>query len=147
LSPEFVGAVLHTSANTWDEVVAFNIFGSGVHGLSPWGVYDLYNSISFGNYPEEGVIAVTAIWFQGKKIYEYDILFDTDFTWGDATVNPAVMDLQNIATHELGHAVGMGDLYDTVCAEETMYGYSIEGETTKRDLNAGDILGIQTLYR
>lgn len=73
-------------------------------------------------------------------------MFDTDFTWGDATTNPAVMDLQNIATHELGHGVGLGDLYDTVCIDETMYGYSTEGETSKRDLNAGDIVGIQELY-
>jgi len=56
------------------------------------------------------------------------------------------MDLQNIATHELGHGVGLGDLYITACSEETMYGYSNYGETKKRTLNAGDIMGIQKLY-
>jgi predicted Zn-dependent protease len=56
------------------------------------------------------------------------------------------MDLRNIATHELGHAVGLADLYENACSEETMYGYSSEGETKKRDLNDGDITGLQQLY-
>ncbi len=56
------------------------------------------------------------------------------------------MDLQNIATHELGHGAGLIDLYDAVASEQTMYGYSTKGETKKRDLNTGDIAGIQDLY-
>jgi len=40
----------------------------------------------------------------------------------------------------------MDDLYETSCMAETMYGYSSEGEVSKRDLNAGDITGIQKLY-
>ena len=55
------------------------------------------------------------------------------------------IDFYNIATHELGHSVGMTDLYN-FCTEETMYGYATEGETKKRDLNAGDIAGINALY-
>ena len=55
------------------------------------------------------------------------------------------MDFENIATHELGHAVGLGDLYND-CTEETMYGYASYGETKKRTLEAGDITGIKKLY-
>ncbi|PJA83788.1 MAG: peptidase M10A and M12B matrixin and adamalysin, partial [Candidatus Nealsonbacteria bacterium CG_4_9_14_3_um_filter_37_29] len=55
-------------------------------------------------------------------------------------------DLQNIATHELGHGVGLGDVYETACSEVTMYGYSNYGETQKRTLEAPDITGLQTLY-
>ena len=55
------------------------------------------------------------------------------------------MDFDNIATHELGHSVGMADLYNT-CTDETMYGYSTAGEIKKRDLNIGDINGINSLY-
>ena len=50
------------------------------------------------------------------------------------------------ATHELGHAAGMGDLYKPPASEETMFGYSEEGEVRKRNLEAGDIAGIQKLY-
>lgn len=73
-------------------------------------------------------------------------MFDTDFTWGDATIDPAVMDLQNIATHEIGHGAGLDDVYDLACSEVTMYGYSDYGETKKRTLEEPDITGIQELY-
>ncbi len=155
LDSDFVGSVLKNSTETWDSQVAFDIFGGGYYdyGHHEWGVYDGYNAISFGDYPEEGVIAVTAVWYQGKTIYEYDILFDTDYVWGNADPNgdgvvdnSSIMDLQNIATHELGHAAGLGDLYDTVCQNETMYGYSDYGEIKKRTLEDGDIAGIHELY-
>ena len=55
------------------------------------------------------------------------------------------MDLQNIATHEIGHGIGLGDLYNT-CTQETMYGYSTEGDVSKRTLNSGDISGLQKIY-
>ena len=55
------------------------------------------------------------------------------------------MDFENIATHELGHSVGMGHPADE-CTEETMYRFASEGETKKRDLNAGDIAGVNQLY-
>ena len=75
------------------------------------------------------------------------MLFNESFAWGDADVGgQSVMDLQNIATHELGHSAGLADLYETACNQETMYGYGTEGEIIKRDLNPGDITGIQKLY-
>jgi len=114
---------------------------------------DNVNSISFGYYPNSGVIAITTVWgyFYGpppsREIIEFDLLYnDPYYVWGNADVDPSVMDLQNIATHELGHALGLSDLYTSGCTEETMYGYSSEGEMKKRTLGAGDIVGIKKLY-
>lgn len=113
---------------------------------------DGVNAISFGTFSDPNVIGVTTIWgyFWGppksREIVETDLLFNTAYTWGDAAVNPNVMDLLNIAVHEVGHCAGMDDLYDTAAIEETMYGYSSEGETSKRDLFTGDITGIKKLY-
>lgn len=110
------------------------------------------NELVFGNYSDANVIAVTVVWGyfggppQTRRITEFDILFDTDYSWGNADDNPNVMDLQNIATHELGHGLGLNDMYQTVCSEVTMYGYSTEGETIKRTLEPADIDGIQKLY-
>lgn len=120
-----------------------------------YGVYDHKNAIVFGNYPSSGVIAVTSVWYNTftRAIVEFDMMFDTDWTWGDADPNndqavdnSNVMDLQNIATHEFGHAIGLGDVYSTVCSQVTMYGYSNYGEIIKRTLEAADITGLRTLY-
>jgi hypothetical protein len=73
-------------------------------------------------------------------------MFDNDFIWGNADINPAVMDFLNIAVHEIGHGFGLDDLYTLGAMQETMYGYSTEGETKKRTLNTGDIAGIQAMY-
>ncbi|USN55340.1 MAG: hypothetical protein H6765_01755 [Candidatus Peribacteria bacterium] len=56
------------------------------------------------------------------------------------------MDFDSIATHELGHSFGMGDLYQIECTEQTMYGYGSEGEAHSRTLEIGDITGISKLY-
>ncbi len=56
------------------------------------------------------------------------------------------MDWQNIATHETGHGLGLADVYQNACNQVTMYGYSTEGETIKRDLATPDITGLQKLY-
>ncbi|MCJ7740056.1 peptidase M10A and M12B matrixin and adamalysin [Candidatus Microgenomates bacterium] len=132
-----------------------NIFGPGeLDKNAPYdtSIPDGLNVAAFGAYPDTNVIAVTTVWgyFYGpprtRQIVEWDMLFNTGFQWGvngDATD----MDVQNIATHELGHSAGISDLYTTNCNLETMYGYSTEGETIKRDLNKGDIAGITALYR
>ncbi|MEM3955666.1 MAG: matrixin family metalloprotease [Candidatus Bathyarchaeia archaeon] len=106
------------------------------------------NTIVWGDYPTEGVIAVTILWYNKatKTIIEFDIVLDTDYTWGDATQDSGVMDLQNIVTHELGHGIGLGDVYQSPAYQETMYGYSYAGETSKRDLYIGDKTGATKLY-
>ena len=106
------------------------------------------DAIMFGDYPQSGVIAVTYIWINRvtKQIVECDIVFDVDFTWGDGAANPALMDLQNIAAHELGHTLNLDDIYDKAKADLTMYGYSDNGDIEKRSLAPGDIAGIQAIY-
>jgi hypothetical protein len=105
------------------------------------------NTILWGNYPQAGVIAVTNTWYDTStnNILEFDMVFDTDFKWS-TTGARKTMDVQNIATHELGHAVGLADLYIPLARKETMYGYSTTGETTKRSLYTCDKAGITFLY-
>lgn len=158
LSEDFVTNAIVYGAEIWDMFTGAELFGSyDMDYYADWDgdtgdLPDGRNELIFGDYGEEGVIAVTVAWgyFSGppgkRMIVEFDILFNTYFHWGDASSDPFVMDLQNIATHELGHAAGLGDLYDLACSEETMYGYSDYGETEKRNLNPGDIAGIQELY-
>ncbi len=155
LGASFVESAVTAGVAEWEKYGG-NIFGSGsidYNATYAENIADGENTVSFGTYQNSGVIAVTNVWgyFGGKpqsrQLLEWDLLFnDTYFEFGDAAINPALMDLQNIATHEIGHAAGMNDLYNTACYQETMYGYSTEGETSKRDLSSGDIVGITKLY-
>jgi hypothetical protein len=81
---------------------------------------------------------------------EWDQVYnDADYDWSadcDADSCSTKMDFPNIAIHELGHSVGLDDLYDSGCSEATMYGYADYGETNKRTLEAGDIAGVSNLY-
>ncbi len=153
LNESFIINAMSASALEWDRYTSRQLFSTySVDYSANWDddAPDYRNEYSFSSYSDNRVIAVTIIWgyFSGapkqRRIIEYDILFNTAFTWGDAT-QANVMDLQNIATHEIGHGLGLGDLYNT-CVQETMYGYSSEGEISKRTLASGDIQGIQKLY-
>jgi len=155
LDSPFVASAVNAGVAEWERYGG-NIFGTGiVDANAPYNdsATDDKNVVVFGSYPDSNVIAITSVWgyFYGlpktRQIVEWDMLFNTYFVWGDAIIaSSSVMDLQNIATHELGHSAGMADLYNTGCNLETMYGYSKEGEIIKRDLYNGDISGIQRLY-
>ena len=56
------------------------------------------------------------------------------------------MDVQNIATHELGHSLNLSDVYGTADQEKTMYGFGTTEETKKCTLEAEDMAGIRWIY-
>jgi hypothetical protein len=135
-----LGTVSEWATLRWDKQTSATIFGSGISGSYSWGVYDYKNAIVFGNYKDPNVIAVTALWYKGKYMYEYDIMFDRDYFPSSGF---GTYDLKTVALHEFGHAAGLGDLYNSVCSEEVMYGYYTG---TNLYLGSGDIAGIRTLY-
>ena len=146
---------MDSDISKWETEAGRNILGIGsitsdiliADTASP----DNKNEVYFADVSYNGAIAITIVWgrFSGstsqRYLVEWDQVYDdVDFDWGIG--EPTKMDFENIATHELGHSVGLNDLYNSVCAEQTMYGYAIEGETKKRTLEAGDITGIKKLY-
>jgi len=150
LSEAFITNAFSTSAETWDSDTSAELFNDSysIDYNSHYGIQNFENTLEFGSYPDDGVIAVTSVWFtrRGKKIVEFDILFNERFAWGDATSDSSLMDLQNIAVHELGHGIGLDDIYSLSCSDVTMYGFSDTGETKKRTLEAPDIEGLQKMY-
>ena len=114
---------------------------------------DGQNEVYFGDVSSTGAIARTIVWGifagppSGRELVEWDQVYDqVDFNWSASAVGvDEKMDFDNIATHENGHSAGMSHPSDA-CIDETMYRFSSKAETKKRDLNTGDIAGIDGLY-
>lgn len=149
LDSAFITSAISSSAQTWDSETGKDLYDDtySINYRARYGKLDKKNSIVFAA-AGPGTIAVTSTWYYTatKQIIEFDMKFNTFYTWGNASINPQVMDLQDIATHELGHSAGMKDMYDGSCSEVTMYGYADIGETKKRTLEPMDIEGLMSLY-
>lgn len=157
LEDSYVLSNLRSNITKWESAANFDILGDGALTanslVADTSSTDGANEVYF-DLLDQGTIGVTIIWGifggppQGRQLVEWDQVYNTFYSWSaDASTSPTDMDFESIATHELGHSVGLGDLYTSGCADQTMYGYAGEGETNKRDLEVGDQAGISELYR
>ena len=132
------------SANAWDQRTSFSVFSYEGTTSRTAGRRDGYNTISWGIYFADA-IAVTYIWTNGNEIAETDCRLNTYYAWS-LTGGSGRMDLQSIMTHEFGHWCGLKDLYDDADYWLTMYAYSDYGQTWRRSLGIGDIMGLRKIY-
>jgi hypothetical protein len=101
--------------------------------------YDGANIVEFGPLGS-GALAINYTWFSGTRILETDLRLNrTDYNW---TNRPGGKKYQvvNVASHELGHQVGLDDLADPH-GGLTMFGRISRGETKKTTLGSGDLRG------
>ncbi|MBR9676238.1 matrixin family metalloprotease [Candidatus Woesearchaeota archaeon] len=167
LNESLVKHIMRLAIDEWEDAADGEIDGSIVDLFGDEDLNGLVNAASIGvisngqnevifadidpEDPDSRAIAVTYVWgvFGGRPasryLAEWDQVYDdVDFDWSAETNGVSgKMDFENIAQHELGHSFGLGH---TDCAEETMHPTASNGETIKRDLNAGDIAGITSLY-
>ena len=136
LDEGFITSNLAADIAKWEAVASFDILGDEIVGTVDGAdtvSTDGKNEIYFADIEEEGVIAMAITWgiFGGpppfRELVEWDQVYDdVDYDWGNcdvltdcipAGVNCEVtpwlckMDFENIATHELGHSVGLADIY------------------------------------
>lgn len=160
LSADVVRGIVSGAVAKWETAAGVTTpVGSEVEGtvdgadtVAP----DGKNEVMFGNVGNTGGVAITLVWgvFSGpmdsRELVEWDQIYDqVDFDWSaEATGVAGKMDFDNIATHEIGHAFGMGHPGGAFffCTNETMYRSTRLEEIKKRDLNTGDITGIDLLY-
>lgn len=109
--------------------------------------YDGYNIVWRNNLGSGGILAQNSYWYnrRTKLVSENDIVFNTYYPWA-TDGRTGYYDVQNIATHELGHCLVLNDLYKSTQSAQTMYGYAGAGETYKRTLETGDKDGIKYIY-
>jgi len=102
--------------------------------------YDGVNSVEFGRLGG-GALAINYTWYTGTRILEVDLRFNrTDYPWTNRDGGRNKFQIVNVATHELGHQIGLDDLYDPHGAL-TMFGRIERGEMRKTTLGAGDVRG------
>lgn len=101
-----------------------------------------------------GALAITYAWYSTitGELAEADTVFNRNYNWdltsisaGDCGGTNGAYDVQNIATHEFGHWVGLDDLYSTADKDLTMYGYGETKELKKDSLGLGDISGVNAI--
>jgi hypothetical protein len=141
----------------------WGISGLGISNLDDNGWADGHNVVGWADLNAEGftnAIAVTMVWYNSAGIIqEVDMAFSNnpEFAWwqngsGDEvwdnvpTPGKYDVDVQNIATHEAGHWLLLGDMYHKPAGEQTMFGISAEFDLQKRSLESGDIAGIEEIY-
>jgi hypothetical protein len=147
---------IKASFDIWDSNTLEDLFIYGGETDKSGTIRDNNNTVSWAPISDTRVIAQATMWYMPGKpprtIVEYDIVFNSLKQWGidtdgeGATTTISTYDIQNIATHEVGHPVGLDDLLDDKYNMLTMHGYSDVGETNKRSLESGDINGAQSLY-
>ena len=141
-------SIFTASGNTWDAETGADIFGSiqsGVQGTA--GQLDGVNQIQFVSLGASSTIAVTTTWYyrQTGQAVESDGQYNTYYPWSTSGAAGA-MDVQNIATHEIGHTFGLNHPSGSGIECLTMYAYVNYGWTHGRTLGDGDILGIKAVY-
>lgn len=139
---------LALGASAWGSTGAdFSFSGGGPSGSGTGacggGGLDGANTVGWASQGGS-VLAVTCTWFsQGgnpKPAIEFDMEFDPDWNW--TTGSPTQVDLASVATHEFGHALGLGH---SANGSAVMYASYSQG-SLKRTPTGDDVAGIMAIY-
>jgi hypothetical protein len=159
---------ISAAANTWDDAVHKNLFTDKSTVIIDYSK-EVPNPFS-GDYRADGIntngfrnfgnnyLAVSIFWTDLKKedgyysTIESDILYNLDFKWTDdlkQAESSGRLDLQSVAIHELGHAIGLDDLYTLDNSDARKYDFDQVMNLyngPQRTLGNGDKAGAQVLY-
>lgn len=139
--------------DTWTAADSDKVFSYAGLTKAQAGKLDFVNTISWKGVSPSNAIAVTYIWYYSESglVADVDTAFNKSYAWSwtpyttDCGGVVGTFDVQNIATHEFGHWIGLDDLYSSADQDLTMYGYGDTAELKKDSLGLGDILGANAI--
>jgi len=128
-------------------------FTFGADACLSGGEYPTFNDVNqvdFGGDLGPGVLAETTIWFFTSKpedAVECDMRFSNAWSWytGTGTPSGTQFDWWSVATHEMGHCLGLDHEADITNPKPVMYP-TIGGGEVRRTLTADDIAGRNAIY-
>jgi hypothetical protein len=156
-------AAIASAFATWQAVPTASISFqfAGFTGAEPFDD-DNMPVLGFQSEPElERVLGATGFVIDTLtgEIVESDVFFNSAFAWSTGPGDPTRFDLQSVATHEIGHFIGLGHsaLGETEVRPEggrrviatgaVMFPISFgRGITLDRQLQPDDIAGVSDLY-
>jgi hypothetical protein len=146
LSSSAADAAVRAGADAWSaQSHARFRFAYGGASAQTTTTNDGLNLVVFRNASNGSAIATTYWWSNSSGIIDADIVFwDAGFRFfAGASGCSAGFYIEDIATHEFGHALGLGH---STLAGATMYPSVSSCNTSNRTLDADDVAGVQWLY-
>ena len=121
---------------------------SNVNSSGGCNTADGHNVVEFGSLPS-GYLALTCWWTNGSSTIEMGMRLNKgSFLWtanvGSTCSNKFAVEAA--ATHEFGHAYGMGHVDPVTDANETMSPVIAACQTSQSTLAKGDVLGLESKY-
>lgn len=112
------------------------------------GTRDGANVVGFGVLPST-YLGVACTWSAAGVAVESDIRFNRAFKWFTGGVPAGCLtrnSLLSVATHEFGHAFGLGHVSQSTNGNQTMSTHAAACSTAKYTLGLGDVSALRALY-
>lgn len=158
---EAVDASFRTWQNVETATITFERAGVTSAGFEP---FDEMSTLTFSSDPSlegTGILGATlqVIDIRDGSLVEADIFFSNFFIWSvDPAGEPNTFDFVSVATHEIGHFIGLdhshvgimetrNSMRELVDGSAIMFPFSFgPGSVTGRELTVDDAVGVSLLY-